>query len=68
MSNNRYIGAIEKNLEVNLNRLISKKKEGENIMKIRMKNLREEANRKLSEHYRTEVNRLRNSFYIAANH
>lgn len=49
---NQYLGAIEQNLEVNLNRLISKKKEGENIMKLRMKNLREEAHRKLNEHYR----------------
>ena len=46
--NNRYIGAVEKNLEINFNRLLSKKKEGESIMKIRMKKLREEATRKLN--------------------
>lgn len=37
-------------------------------MKVRMKSLRDEANRKLSEHFKGEINRLRNSFYIAANH
>jgi hypothetical protein len=65
---NRYLGAVEKNLQLNFTRLISKKKEGESIMKIRMKKLREEANRKLNDHFRSEINRLKSSFYLAANH
>jgi len=47
---------------------MSKKKEGEAIMRIRMKKLREEANRKLNDHYRSEMNRLRSSFFMVANH
>lgn len=65
---NRYLGAIEKNYQFDYNRLMSKKKEGESIMRIRMKKLREEANRKLGEHYRSEINRLKSSFYLVANH
>ena len=37
-------------------------------MRIRMKKLREEANKKLNEHYRTEMHRLRSSFYMVVNH
>jgi len=41
------------NMTVNFNKLMWKKKEGESIMKIRMKSLRDEAQRKLTEHLRT---------------
>jgi len=53
---------------MDFSRLMSKKKEGEAIMRIRMKKLREEANRKLNDHYRSEMNRLRSSFFMVANH
>ena len=49
-SKNRYLKAMESNLQVNMDRLVSKKKEGENIMRLRMRNLRSEAHRKLSQH------------------
>lgn len=37
-------------------------------MKIRMRKLREEANKKLNEHYKSEITRLKSSFYMVANH
>lgn len=49
---NKYLGAVENNLQTNFNRLLSKKKEGESMMKIKMKKLREEATRKLNEHFK----------------
>ena len=51
-----------------MNKLMTKKKEGENIMRVRMKNLKEEAQRKLTDHYKTEIHRLRTSFNMIMNH
>lgn len=64
--NKKIFDYVQSNLKMNLDRLISKKKEGENIMRIRMKSLKAQAQRKLSQHYRNEINRLRSSFFMAA--
>lgn len=57
---------IEMEMQTNMNKLLFKKKEGENIMKIRMKSLRSEAQKKLNDHLRNELGRLRSSFHMAA--
>lgn len=57
---------IEMEMQTNMNKLLFKKKEGENIMKIRMRSLRSEAQKKLNDHLRNELGRLRSSFQMAA--
>lgn len=39
-------------MSINMNKLLAKKKEGEHLMQLRMRNLREEAEKKLSDHLR----------------
>lgn len=53
---------IQSEMTTNMHKLLLKKKEGEHLMKIKMKNLREEAQKKLNDHLRGELTKLRMSF------
>ena len=50
----------------NVQKLLRKKQEGEQIMKIRMRSIREEAMKRLNETVKKEVSRLRSLFYEAS--
>ena len=63
----QQLSTLRRSLQVNMDRLVAKKREGQHIMRIRIKNLSHEANRKLSQHYSTEMDRLRHSLHLAAN-
>lgn len=50
--NNNALDNIQASMSINMKKLMAKKKEGENLMQLRMKNLREEAEKKLNDHLR----------------
>ena len=64
--NETAMSYMQDEMTTNMHKLLHKKKEGENLMKIKMKNLREEAQRKLNEHLRGELTKIRASFLRAS--
>lgn len=64
--NDSAMSYIQASMSVNMNKLLAKKKEGEHLMQLRMKNLREEAEKKLNDHLRSELGRLKALFARAS--
>lgn len=64
--NESALSYFQASMNLNMNKLLAKKKEGEHLMQLRMKNLKEQAEKKLTDHLRGELGRLKAMFSRAS--